>query len=156
MTEPGGALSTLHGVSIGSIITGAGVWTAVATLIGIVLRSRVPMRKLKIEADEQLLATTIERLTKVEAAMESQRLSYESRLETERVQHAADLAVMRHRMNNLDQCLTMLLMLIEQDPEKAREAASKVREMRLRQEAAEAAEKGAISGAKIAAANPSA
>ena len=149
-----GVLATLHGVSIGSIITGAGVWTAVATLVGIVLRSRVPMRKMKIEADEQLLATTIERLTKVEAALESQRVSYETRIEAERAQHAADLAVMRHRTNNLDQCLTMLLMLIEQDPDKAREAAAKVRAMREKQELAEAAEKGAQAGAKIAAATP--
>lgn len=151
MTEPASALSTLHGISIGSIITGAGVWTAVATLIGIVLRSRVPMRKLKIDADGQLLSTTIERLTKVEGALEQQRASYEGKIEQERNAHAAEMAIMRHRMNNLDQCLTMLLMLIEQDPEKAREAARRVREMRSAQEAAEAAEKGAIHAARISA-----
>ena len=139
----------VQGISLGNAIIGGGVWTAVLTLIGIMWKSRVPMRKLKIEADEALLSTTIARLDKLETELKDQRDNYEIKLDQERTQHAADLSIMRHKMNNLDQCLTMLLMLIEQDPEKAREAAARVRTMRERQEANEAAEKGAMHGAKL-------
>ena len=68
----------------------------------------------------------------------------------ERREHAAELQIMRHRMNNLDQCLTMLLALIELDPDRARESATRVRQMRERQEANEIAEKGAIAAARLA------
>lgn len=53
-------------------------------------------------------------------------------------------------MNNLDQCMTLLLALIELDPERARDSATRVRQMRERQEANEIAEKGAIAAARLA------
>ena len=154
MANPQTALSTLHGISIGSLITGAGVWTAVATLIGIILRSRVPMRKMRIDADEKLIDTLSKRVDKLEADLAGQRTTYEAKIDLERAEHSRDNALLRHRMNNLDQCLTMLLALIESDPDKAQAAAARVREMRTRQEMAEAAEKGAASGAKIEAILP--
>ena len=60
--------------------------------------------------------------------------------------------MMRHRMNNLDQSLTMLLTLIEENPERAQQAAKRVREQREKQEVLESAEKSAISAARIVAA----
>ena len=92
MAEAGSYLLTLHGISIGQIITATGVWTAVAGLIAIVLRGRVPMRKMKIEADEQLRADLMGQLTKdrlehsdrvdrLEARIEQQRVPYEARLD---------------------------------------------------------------------------
>ena len=93
-------------------------------------------------------------MDKLEADLAGQRTTYEAKIDLERAEHARDNALLRHRMNNLDQCLTMLLALIESDPLKAQLAAATVREMRARQEMAEAAEKGAASGAKVEALMP--
>jgi transposase len=110
------------------------------------------MRELEKQSEEKLRDDLIARVTRLEERLESQRVQYESRIEHERVTHAADLALIRHRMNNLDQCLTMILALIEANPAEANKAAARVREMRKAQELSEATEKGAIHAAKIASA----
>jgi hypothetical protein len=61
----------------------------------------------------------------------------------------AERARDRHRINNLSQCLDALLMLIEQDPGKASQAAALVRKMRLDQQERENAEAAAIAAASI-------
>jgi len=90
------------------------------------------------------------RIAELEARLDRQSVQHEAKIEMERREHAAELQIMRHRMNNLDQCLTMLLALIELDPDRARESATRVRQMRERQEANEIAEKGAIAAARLA------
>lgn len=65
--------------------------------------------------------------------------------------HEAERTVDRHRINNLSQCLDMLLALIEQDPAKAADAAGRIKEMRARQMDAEAKEKAVIQAATIVA-----
>lgn len=84
------------------------------------------------------------RIAELEAGFDRQSVQHEVKIEQERREHAAELQIMRHRMNNLDQCMTMLLALIELNPERARDSATWVRQMRERQEANEIAEKGAI------------
>ncbi|MEG8016122.1 hypothetical protein [Sphingomonas sp. 22R3R2A-7] len=91
------------------------------------------------------------RIAELEARLDRQSVQHEAKIEQERREHAAELQIMRHRMNNLDQCLTMLLALIELDPERARDSAARVRQMRERQEANEIAEKGAIAAARLTA-----
>ncbi|MGC5799833.1 hypothetical protein [Sphingomonas sp. NFX23] len=131
-------------------------------LIGVMWKTRVPMTKLKLDGDNSLRADLMgelakqdadhsARVTRLEQRLEDQRGMYEARIEFERVTHASDISTMRHRMNNLDQCLTMLLVLIEENPQKAQEAAKRVREMRAKQEASEAAEKATIAAARITA-----
>jgi len=64
-----------------------------------------------------------------------------SRIEHERVSHAAHLALVGKGINNLDQRLTMILALIEANPAKANKTAARVREMRK----AQAGERSAVS-----------
>lgn len=64
-------------------------------------------------------------------------------------QHDAERAADRHRINNLSQCLDALLLLIEQDPAKAAQAAAKVRGMRADQLQRENAERATIRAAAI-------
>jgi len=61
----------------------------------------------------------------------------------------AERMVDRHKLNNVTQCLEALLLMIELDPERAKEAAAKVKAMRADQQVAEAAESGAIHAAAI-------
>jgi len=167
----GPAQVAIDGISMGSAITGAGVWTGVLTLFGIIWKSRVPMRKLNLDADETLRKDLMEQINKKDAEhgervkdletkiegmrksyegkLEAMRAGYEAKLEAERATHAAELAIVRHRMNNLDQCLTMMLALIESNPDKAGSVVQKVTEMRVRQEQMEADEKARIREAQI-------
>lgn len=150
------------GISWGSAIIGTGVWSAVAAIVIAYFKQRTPFTKIKIDSDASLRAELLDkidkqdientaRVTRLEQRLEDQRTMYEARIEYERVSHASDLSTMRHKMANLDQCLTMLLVLIEENPAKAKEAAKRVREMRAKQEAVEAAEKATISAARITA-----
>jgi hypothetical protein len=135
-------------------------------LIGAMWKMRLPMKKLAIASDEKLRADLMDQLEKqdvdhtsrvlrLETRLDEQKKAYETKLEYERVIHLNDLAMMRHRMNNLDQCLTMLLALIETNPEKAQEAAKRVREMREKQEAVESAEKALLAAGRAGAVGPS-
>ncbi len=140
-------LSTIHGISIGSLITGGGVWAAVAMLIGIVLKGRVPMRKMKLDADERLREDLMKRVDKLEADAAAQAILRE----VERTRHEAEIAIMRHRVNNSDQCLDALLLLLKTSPEKVDQAVQHIEAMRARQRKEIAIEKGAQAGAKEAA-----
>jgi len=102
------------------------------------IKGRPKMRELEKTADEKLRDDLLTRVTKLEI-----------RLEEERAQHDASMSVMRHRLNNSDQCLDALLMLLETSPEKVTEAVAIVKTMRERQRIAEALEKAAIHAAKI-------
>lgn len=156
-------LSTWHGISIGSLWTGTGIWATFLTLVGYWLRSRVPLRKMRIQADESLRAELLERLSTVETAaadrvgkledkLEKQRLEYEARLAAKDAVFDKEMRIMRHRANNLAQCVDAMLMLIKAAPNDASKHVVAIEEMRARQEIAEAAEKGEIADAKIAAA----
>jgi hypothetical protein len=143
-------VETASGASISK-----GVWTGVVIatigLIGLIVRQWAPWMTITASTRRADMEGMGRRIAELEARLDRQTTSHDLKVEQERAQHVAEQAIMRHRMNNLDQCLTMLLMLIEQDPEKAREAASRVRTMRERQEANEAAERAAIHVASIAA-----
>ncbi|WCT73917.1 hypothetical protein PQ455_01405 [Sphingomonas naphthae] len=121
--------------------------TAVATsgaffaLLGIIVRQINPWRKITIDAEEKLRTDLLHRVEKLEKV-----------LEQKDAQHAAERALDRHRINNLTACLDALLLLIEQDPKRASEAAAKVKAMRGQQLVAEATEKAGVSAAIIQAA----
>jgi hypothetical protein len=72
----------------------------------------------------------------------------------ERVLCDANLAVLRHRVNNLSGSFDGLLLLIEADPARAREFVAHIKERRALQEQAEAAEKAALTAATVQAATP--
>jgi hypothetical protein len=119
--------------------TAAGAWTAALALIGMIVRQVGPWRKISIDAEERLRADLLGRVEKLERMQE-----------LKDARHSAERAADRHRINNLTQCLDAILLLVEQNPGRAKEAVAKVREMRAQQIIAEAAEKAAIHAAEIA------
>ena len=117
-------------------------WTTVFTLLLNLLvggalvqwvRTRPKMREIDLSAEEKLRDDLLTRVEKLE-----------QQLETERLRHEADQTINRHRLNHVTQCLDALLMLIEQDPTKAAEAAARIRMMRAEQAKTEAIEKAMI------------
>lgn len=124
-------------------VTTGFTWTAVLMtianlLIGgllvTIVRTRPTLKKIANEREANLLAERA-------ADMEAMRARL-AKLEAER-------SVDRHRLNNVTQCLDALLMMIELDPDKAKEAAARVRQMRSEQMKAEAMEKGAVQAATM-------
>lgn len=130
-----------------------GVWTGVLIaaigVLSLVVRQWGPWKVISNNQRRADMDGMAIRIAELEARLDKQSEAHEAKLEQERAFHAAEMQIMRHRMNNLDQCLTMLLALIELDPDRARESAAKVRQMRERQEANEVAEKSAIAAARI-------
>ena len=125
--------------------TAAGAWmtalvVGLSTALGVWLRQIGPWRKIKVGADERLRDDLIGRVEKLE-----------NMLAKKDAIHSAERALDRHRINNLTACLDALLLLIEQDPSKSAEAASRIREMRNKQVQAEALEKATVQAATIAA-----
>ena len=118
--------------------TAAGAWGAFLALLGIIVRQVGPWRKQSIDAEKNFRDDLLKRVEKLE-----------SHLEFERARHNAIEAANRHRLNNVNACLDALLLLIEQSPDKASEAAAKVRQMRADQMKAEAEEKAIIHAAQI-------
>jgi len=119
--------------------TAAGVWTGVIMLIGYVIRQAVPWRKTTIEADKQLRDDLLHRVEHLEQT-----------LEKERKIRDAERALDRHRINNLNHCLDMLVALLETNPDRAHDFVVRIKEMRESQLQAEATEKALIHAAKIA------
>ena len=132
----------------------AGVWTGVILagigVVSLIIRQWGPWQVIAGTQRRADIEGMGKRIAELEARLDRQSVQHEAKIEMERREHAAELQIMRHRMNNLDQCLTMLLALIELDPDRARESATRVRQMRERQEANEIAEKGAIAAARLA------
>jgi hypothetical protein len=103
------------------------------------IRSRPQLRQIETSSEEKLRSDLLHRVE-----------TLERKLEEKEAIHAAEMAIMRHRVNNSDQCLDALLLLIEQSPAKVKEAVAKIKEMRRTQREAEAAEKAALLSANIA------
>lgn len=137
----------------GGSIRAASWITAVVSVIGVISLVIKQWGPWQIIAGQQRRADIEgmgKRIAELEARLDKQTSEYAAKIEQKDVAHAAEIQVMRHRMNNIDQCFTMLLALIELDPSRAAEAATRVRQMRERQEANEAAEKSTITAARIA------
>jgi hypothetical protein len=109
--------------------TAAGAWASFLALCGIIVRQIGPWRKQSIDAEKIFRDGLIKRVELLEV-----------RLEAERARHDAQMAIARHRLNNITGCFDALLLLIETNPERAAEAVAKVKEMRAAQMEAEASE----------------
>lgn len=131
----------------------AGVWTGVILagigVISLVIKQWGPWQMIAGQQRRADIEGMGRRIADLETRLDRQTMQYEAKLDQERREHEAEIQTMRHRMNNLDQCLTMLLALIEQDPAKASDAAARVRQMRERQEANEVTEKSIIAAARL-------
>jgi hypothetical protein len=126
--------------------------------------------ELEAKAEEGLREALMLRITRVEenleterqgraddrrdldTKMERQRELYESKLEVERARHEASEMLSRHKVRNLEACLSAFLWMAEKRPDNLPDVVSDIRKMRAEQEASEAAEAGSVAGAKIVAA----
>ncbi|WP_174290995.1 hypothetical protein [Sphingomonas bacterium] len=120
--------------------------TGMAGALAVWLKTRPKMREVNLTADEKLREDLLQRVAKLEADAAANALIREN----ERARHEAELAIMRHRVNNSDQCLDALLLLLKTSPEKVDQAVHHIEAMRARQKEEIALEKGAQAGAKVA------
>ena len=136
-----------------------GPWLGIAGLISVLLYAFRPYREMaaKRENDEVTRLTAEVAVLRSEvrdtrAELDAQRVRFDARLEQERALHDAEMAIMRHRANNLEAIFNMLVELVEQSPDRAADTVIRIKALRAKQEAAEAAEKGMVMGARIIAA----
>jgi hypothetical protein len=104
------------------------------------VRSRPRLKEIEQSAEDKLRNDLLTRVEKLEQKIDAERERYE-----------ALIAIMRHRLNNADQCIDALLLLLKNstDPQTQR-AVAMIEEMRARQRDAEATEKAAFHAANIA------
>ena len=120
------------------------------------LRDDLMTRLSKVEEQlEKERSRRVDDRRELEQKIERQRELYESKLEVERARHEAAEMLSRHKVRNLEQCLSAFLWMAEKRPDNIPEVVAEIRKMRAEQEASEAAEKGAVAGAKIVAATKS-
>lgn len=135
-------------------MSGSFTWTTV--LVGLLnllvggalvsfIRSRPSLKKIDADREANLLSERAKEMQEMRERMEK----LEAMLDLKERQHEAERSVDRHRINNLSQCLDALLLLIEQDPTRAAEAAAKIRAMRAEQLEREAKERAVIQAAAI-------
>lgn len=113
---------------------GVGIWSLVGLVLVALIRQKPIMQKLTDAREGNLLKERA-------ADMRGMRRRI--------VQLEAEQRVDRHALANLEQCLDTLLMMIEISPERAHEAAKKVRAMREEQKANMASEKAAVMAATV-------
>ncbi len=144
--------STIHMASQGG-------WSWTTVLVGLLnllvggalvawIKQRPKMRELEQTAEAKLRDDLMERVRKLEASAEAHAIAREA----ERLRHEAEMSIMRHRVNNSDQCLDALLLLLKTAPDKVAEAVGHIETMRSRQREEIAVEKGAQTAVASAAA----
>ena len=130
------------------------------------LKGRPKMREIEQAAEDKFRADTVARVSKLEADLKEQRTYYEEKLEklsasydskVDRLQadYEAAARISRHELANAKMRFRALIMLLKRlpDPPAGLEAIlADIETMEADQARSEAAEKGAVSGAKIIAA----
>ncbi len=112
-----------------------------------IIKSRPALKKIANEREANLLNERAEEME----AMRLRIAKLEEKAEYKEALHAAERAVDRHRINNLDQCLTAFLMMVKKNPDDAAAAAAMIEEMRAQQIEREKQEASAIHAATITA-----
>lgn len=110
-----------------------------------IVRTRPTLKKIANEREANLLSERAAEMERMGERIEA----LEAQLEQQRARHEAERALDRHRLNNMDQCLTYLFMVFEKMPEKVPEAMAAVKDMRAEQLKAEAVEKATIHAVEI-------
>jgi hypothetical protein len=154
-------------------------WGAIFALANLVLgggvvatwqKNRPKMREIERTAEQKLRDDLMARVIRVEDQLEKERSGraddrrqleqkidrqrelYETKLDAERARHEAAEMLSRHKVRNLEACLSAFLWMAEKRSDNIPEVVADIRRMRAEQEAAEAAERGSVAGAKIIAA----
>ena len=140
-------------VTTGFTWTSAGAWGAFLTLLGMAVKQAVPWRKVKLEADTLLIETLSKRVDKLEKDLSDQRLYYEARIDKLVATHEAAQRVSRHELGNVKMRFRALVMLLKRLPDQSpalMAILADIEAMEAEQAKAEALEKGAQSGERIA------
>lgn len=131
----------------GSVENAPWGWGILVVLVLTLIKMRPLMRQLAQTREGSLLKARADDNHELRGRVEA----LEARLDVERARHEAERSIDRHRINNLTQCLDALLMLLEVAPDKSAEHVAKIKAMRDRQSAFEAAESATIRAATITA-----
>jgi hypothetical protein len=134
MTE----LAMLKGFTPGA----AGIWVLVALAVITAIKGWPKLREIQTGADGSLRTDLMARIGRLEADL--QKVSEEQA--QERARHAAEIQVLRHRLNNETASLDALLLMLKLDPDKVMESVDAITEMRARKAQQIALEQGAIAG----------
>jgi hypothetical protein len=122
-----------------------GIYALLGAVVGGYFKFKPLAMKLANEREANLLRERSEEMERMRVRMDAVEMaartaSFEADKQIAMLQ--AERAIDRHRINNVTQCLDALILLIEQDPAKASEAATRIKAMRADQMKAEALEKG--------------
>lgn len=145
-------------------LTATGAVGSFFILLGIAIRQINPWRKQSIAAEEKLRQDLLTRVEKLETDLKDQRLYYEDKLEklaaaydqkVDRLEaeYEAAARIARHELGNAKmrfRALVMLLRRLPNPPDGLAGILDDIEAMEAEQARAEALEKGAQSGAKIA------
>lgn len=123
--------------------TSAGVWGAFLALLGIIARQVGPWRKQSMDAEQTFRDGLLKRVEVLEAKIES-----------ERARHEAQMAIYRHRLNNVSQAFDAMMMMLKANPDRVAETIQLVEQMRADHLRAEALEKAALNASLIAGIDP--
>jgi hypothetical protein len=122
--------------SVTGMWTAAGVWTLAGGLfstIGLIavayIRQWGPWKKIDNDREANLLTERAKEMTGMRATI----ARMERRLDAKEIQHEAERAHDRHRINNLATALNGFLMMVKAHPEDAATAATMIEELRARQ-----------------------
>ena len=119
----------IHGFSSGTLLL-SGIQILVGTGLGAAIVRIIPtLKKIANEREANLLSERASEMNKMRDTIDK----LEARLDAKDIQHEAERAADRHRINNLDQALKAFFILVKRHPEDAAGAAAEIEAMRAQQ-----------------------
>lgn len=130
-------------IAIRGMTPGAyGIWVLVMLAVITAIKGWPKLKEMQLGADGSLRTDLMARISQ----LETQLTRVEADQAAERDRHAAEMQVLRHRLNNETHSLDALLLLLETNPERTIESVTKIKEMRAAQRQQIALEQGAMAG----------
>ena len=127
-----------------------GVWGLIVVGIGNILlalvKDRPALKRIQVEEDSSLRETLLGRVETLEKRIEAMTAQHAAKEEL----HAAELALVRHRMNNESASMDALVGMLEANPNIPPETIKRITDSRARAAEAFATEMNAITMARIA------
>lgn len=122
-----------------------GIFTLVLLVATAMIKAWPALRKMSFDADTSLRSDLLARID----TLEKQIAVLEAKHSEDANRHAAEMQVMRHRLNNETAALDALLLLLEVAPDKVTENISHIKDMRHARAQVTALESGAMAGAAM-------
>jgi hypothetical protein len=119
----------VQGISSGTIVLAVIQLVLGGGVIAALVRAWPALKKIANEREANLLSERAEEMNKMRDTIDK----LEARLDAKDIQHEAERAADRHRINNLDQALKAFFILVKRHPEDAAGAAAEIEAMRAQQ-----------------------